>query len=544
VCGESREARVVLVGDAVERLWHCPECGPLRERLSGDAEAYVEAFLERGRPSNQDQHLFKHTTATCAQCLALVPAQVVFRQGRVYLDKTCPTCGPSGALVSEDAGYYVKAYSFARAGSQPLAVARSASRGCPEDCGLCTDHEQHTCLPVVEITDHCDLACPVCMVDNRQTFHLAPEAFARIVDSLVAAEGQLESLALSGGEPTCHPDLLEIIDRADRPEIGRIVLLTNGLRLAQDRQLARALKQRGVYVSLQLDGFTAETYQRLRGRDLLSQKEAALAVLEELAIPTQLIFVAARGVNEDQLGAVVELLLSKPHILSLNVQPLSLMGRGGRRFDADPLDRLTIPGVLRAVEQQSGGKLRADDFFPLPCPHPHCVALTFMLRLEDGDYLPLARFAQVERYGGLLRNSATLPALPEIEQAFKEISYDLLAREDEIPRVGEIRAAMRQALKVMFPERPLDHHEAIRAGERLVKSVFVHHYMDPHNFDLERLRKCCHHYPRPDGLLVPMCSFNHFHRNAPDAREAGSRPGSAGRARTTNPARRPGQESG
>lgn len=514
-CGTPGEARTILVEGRAERVWRCARCGETHEEVSSDAAAFVAAFLARGRAAEPEREvLFKRTTATCARCLALVPADVVLRGGRAFLEKSCPTCGSTTALVSEDAAAYVGAYALARAGSQPLRRARQTARSCPEDCGLCPDHEQHTCLPVLEITDHCDLSCPVCMVDNRGSAHLEPEAFSRIVEGLIAAEGTLESIALSGGEPTTHPALLELIDRATRPEIGRVVLLTNGLRLARDPALARALKERGVYVSLQLDGFSPRVHERLRGRDLTAEKATVLRVLEELAIPTQLIFVAARGVNEEELGPVVELFLTKEHVLSLNVQPLALTGRGGGRLAGDPLDRLTIPGVLRLLEAQSSGRLRVSDFSPLPCPNPHCVSLAFLLRLRDGSFLPFARFADLGRYGGLLRNSATLPALPGIEEALRDVSYDLLAREEEIERAADVRVALRHALELMFPPRPLGHREAIRAGERLVKSVFIHHYMDAHDFDLERLRKCCHHYPLPDGTLRPMCGFNLFARGA------------------------------
>jgi uncharacterized radical SAM superfamily Fe-S cluster-containing enzyme len=513
-CGAPVEARVVLERGEAVRLQRCASCGEKRERLAADGEQYLKRFIAGGL----EDGLFKHTTSTCPGCLSLVDARVLVRGGKVYFSKQCVSCGPSEALVSEDAGYYVGAYDFVRAGSQPLKVASQARRGCPEDCGLCPDHEQHSCLPVIEVTDHCNLACPICLVDNRDARHMSVEEFSRIVDGLIAAEGSLESVALSGGEPASHPRILELIDAARRPQIGRVVLLTNGLRLAQDRAFAEALKERRVYVSLQLDGFSAESHVRLRGRDLREQKQAALAVLEELDLATQLVFVAARGVNEHELGQAVELLLSKDHILSLNVQPLAHTGAGGGRFGFDPLDRLTIPGVHRAIEAQTGGKVRASDFYPLPCPNPHCVSLTYLLRLEDGSYLPFPRFADLRRYGSLLRNSATLPALPEVEQALRDVIYDLYSAQDQTPAVQRVLSALRRTMLTMFPERPLGASEVLRVGERQAKSIFVHHYMDPYDFDLERLRKCCHHYPQLDGRLMPMCGFNLFHRGAAKGR--------------------------
>ena len=507
---------MVFRDGAVVHLFLCPDCGQRERELAGDADAWRAEFLARGLvpDGHQGDWLFKRTTSTCPTCLELVEADVVLRAGKVYFVKSCGRCGASQALVSEDAAYYVRAYAYARAGTEPLAFVQEASRGCPQDCGHCSDHEQHTCLPIIEVTDHCNLECPICIVDNQYSTHLAPDQLDRILDDLVAREGQCESVALSGGEPTSHPEILELVRRASRPEIGRVVLITNGLRLGRDRPFAEALKESGAYVGLQLDGFSAATHEIVRGRDLTAEKEAALAMLRELAIPTQLIFVAARGVNEDQIGRAVELLLAEDHILSLNFQPVAYTGHGGGRFAHDPMDRLTIPGVIARIAEQTGGLLEKSDFSPLPCSHPQCVSLTYLLQLNDGSYLPFARFVDFERNGGLLRSSATLPASPEVHEALHEIIHDVYAREDEVERGGEVLAALRRTLDVMFPDRPLGPKESLRIGERQAKSIFLHHYMDRHDFDLERLRKCCHHYATTDGRVMPACGYNLFHRGA------------------------------
>src|SRR5262249_12916074 len=211
-------------------------------------------------------------------------------------------------------------------------------------------------------------------------------------DKLIASEGHCESVALSGGEPTSHPQILDLIDEASRPEVGRVVIITNGIRLGKDRSFAEAIKAKGAYVGLQLDGFTPDAHEKIRGRDLCEEKAAALAVLKELEIPTQLIFVATRGANEEQIGQAVELLLREDHILSLNFQPAAYTGKGGGIYQHDPLDRLTIPGVIRAIAEQSEGRLGASDFYPLPCSHPLCTSLTYLLRLDDGSFVPFARF--------------------------------------------------------------------------------------------------------------------------------------------------------
>ena len=513
-CGAAIEARVVLRDGAVFHLLFCPACGQSEKQVSDDATAYVAAFVARAEPHTPAEHVFKQTTSTCPTCLALLLVDVVVRDGKVWFKKQCDRCGPSEALVSEDAAYYARAYAFARAGTEPLQFRGTVEHGCPTDCGTCGDHEQHTCLPIIEVTDHCNLECPICIVDNQYSQHMAPADFATLIDKLVEAEGQCESVAISGGEPTSHPQILELLKIAARPAIGRVVLITNGLRLGKDRAFAQAVKDTGAYVGLQLDGFDDEVHRAIRGRDLQAEKDAALAALRELRIPTQLIFVATRGVNDHQIGRAVELLIAEDHILSLNFQPAAYTGQGGGAFAHDPLDRLTIPGVIARIGEQTGGKVAASDFFPLPCSHPQCVSLTYLLRLGPGDAVPFARFVDFEKHATLLRSSATLPANSEVEDALHEVIHDTFAIADELPRGDEILQALRRAVDEMFPGRPVDAREALRLSEAQSKSIFLHHYMDRHDFDLERLRKCCHHYPQLDGKIMPACGFNMFHRGA------------------------------
>ncbi|MDP2305877.1 MAG: radical SAM protein [Pseudomonadota bacterium] len=511
-CTTPVEARVVLRDGKAVHLIRCKQCGHSERVIAEDGAAWRAAFVASGRPDDPVPHRFKQTTSTCANCLALVPTDVMVAEGKVFFEKICSRCGPSRALVSEDASHYVRAYAFAAAGTQPFMYTTKAEKGCPTDCGLCNEHEQHTCLPIIEITDHCNLECPVCIVNNQYSTHMAPDAFRRIVEGLVEREGQLESIALSGGEPTSHPNLLELLDIADRPEIARIVLITNGVRLGKDRKLAEELKRRGTYIGLQMDGFDAATHKALRGRDLGKEKEAALTMIRELDLPTQMIAVIARGINDNQVGQLIDLFEATDAIISLNFQPASYSGFGGGTMIHDPLDRVTISGVIQRAEEQTNGRLLRSDFYPLPCSHPQCVSLTYLLKLDDGRCVPFPRFVNFEKHLNLLRSSAVLPSTRDVEDSLQDTLYEVFAHQDEIPDGPAILAALKRSLQAMFPGRSLTWKEASRIGERQAKTIFLHHYMDRHDFDLERLRKCCHHYPQEDGRVMPACGFNLFHR--------------------------------
>ncbi len=457
---------------------------------------------------------FKTTQSTCPECLALVQAQVVFENNKVFFLKFCPVHGHSKALVSEDAAYYARAYEYARPGSVPLKFSTEVKYGCPTDCGLCPDHQQHTCLPIIEVTDHCNLECPICIVDNQYSKHMSLEDFGRIVERLIDHEGSLETITLSGGEPTAHPRFLDLVDAATRPEIGRVSVVTNGIRLAKSQAFCEELKRRNVYVILQLDGFSDDVHTAIRGVPLQAVKEQALAHLAEFRISTQIAFVPARGINEHQLGRAVQLMLARDHVLSLLIQPFARTGHGGGVFPLDPEDRLTIPGVIRAIDEQTGGLVAREDFIPLPCSHPLCVSLTYLLRLDDGSYLPFPRFVEMRKHLDLFQQTATLEASQATESALQESINDLWSAAGEIPDSEKILRALKRALLEMFPARPAARQELIRIAERQAKTIFIHHYMDRHDFDLERLVKCCHHYPQIDGRIIPACGFNLFYRGA------------------------------
>ena len=475
------------------------------------------AIIER---KQRDEIYLGSTLSTCPTCLDLVKTKILARNHRVYFQKFCPAHGYSRAMVSEDLDYYLRIKEYARAGSIPHTFSTETHKGCPLDCGLCPDHEQHTCHPIVEITDHCNLDCPICMADNQKRGFLSPVKFSSIVENLIKAEGSLENITLSGGEPSLHPDFWQLVAIANRPEISRISLVTNGLRIAGDREFCQRLKEENIYVIFQWDGFENRIYNSLRGAGLVDLKHKALQNLEQYGIGCQLIFVVARDLNEDQLGRTLRLVLEKDFILSLAIQPLAYPmaphgsgSRDDRVSGFDPLNRITIPGVIKALVDQTPELVNGGDFFPLPCPNPECVSLTYMLRLDDGRYIPFPRFVDMKKYLHLLSQSATLSPSMETEQALHEIINDLWSMAGEIPDSDSITRALRRATHEVFNKTGADSRQTLKVSEKQAKSIFIHHYMDAYNFDLARVIKCCHHYPQPDGRIMPICSHNLFHRS-------------------------------
>lgn len=468
------------------------------------------------RRPQRDHTYLASTRTVCPTCRELVDAVRLLRDGKVYLRRRCPRHGASEALISSDAEWFLSSQAYIKPGWIPLEFSTQAKDGCPRDCGLCPEHEQHSCLPIIEITNHCNLDCPICLVTNGNDRHMSRETFATIIDGLVRKEGTLDAISLSGGEPTLHPDLMALLEVASRPEIARVSLSTNGLRLAAEPELCRELARRRVYVNLQFDGLDSRALTQLRGDgDHAAVKKRALANLEAAGVATALVATVARGVNEACIGECVRLLCERDFILSLIIQPASYTGTGATFGPYDPLQILTIPDVVRLCEEQTAGRLKRSDFLPMPCSHPSCFALTYLLKTDDG-FVPLPRFIELERFLRVIANRATMSTGDDLEDTMRTTIDDLWASTGQIPDNDKILRALRRALELMYPvDRPIKDRERMRIGEGLVKSIYIHAFMDEHTFDVDRIRKCCTHYALPDGRLMPGCTYNMLYRGRP-----------------------------
>ncbi|MCK9459118.1 MAG: radical SAM protein [Proteobacteria bacterium] len=450
------------------------------------------------------------TKALCNVCGRLTGAKIVLRDRKVFLAKWCVEHGRTEALISSDQDWYLRSLAYVKPGTDPMGRSVAEHRGCPDSCGLCPRHEQHTCVPIFEITDRCDLGCPVCLVEGRTAGDVTLAQAREILDGLVAREGRINMLTLSGGEPTAHPEFLDIVDLALRPEVGVVSVSTNGLALAKDDDLIKALRDRGVVISLQFDGVKPDTYAVLRGRpDLADLKTRLVERILSLGGRLSLTMTLARGVNEDEVGSVLRLLLENDEVVSVMVQPLSHAGRASSGIPHDPLDIVTVPDAVRLLAAASSGVIEEKHFCPLPCSHPTCFALTYLLRLGDGRMVPVPALVDAETYLDVIKNQALVGTDPDTLLRIRDGLYALWTSSGVIPEREAVLQVIRQLLlDVDRVSRKGGHRELLGVGADHVKSVFIHHFMDRYTFDLSRAVKCCNHYPQVDGRLVPACVRN------------------------------------
>ncbi len=438
----------------------------------------------------------------CSVCHRKVEGKILFEEENVYLDKRCPEHGFERVLVADDVDYYRRAREvFLKAPEMPARYNTPIRWGCPYDCGLCPDHEQHSCLTLIEINDACNLACPVCYAasgPHRPEMRSLAEV-ERMLDAVVRNELEPDVVQISGGEPTIHPNFFAILDAAKRRPIRHLMVNTNGVRIAEDEEFAKRLAgyAPGFEIYLQFDSLRREPLLALRGADLRKIRERALARLDRLGISTTLVVTVARGANDDELGAIVEYALSIGCVRGVTFQPVQ---DAGRVEGYDPArHRLTLTEVRRRILEQSD-RFRPEDLIPVPC-HPDSLAMAYALKL-GGRVVPLTGMIdpQVLIEGG--RNSIVY----ERDPAVREGLFKLFATNHS----PESSAATLKDLLCCLPTVQVP----AELGYANLFRILIVQFIDAHAFDVRSVKKSCVHIVHPeDGRLIPFDTYNLFYRD-------------------------------
>ncbi|MDQ2939747.1 MAG: radical SAM protein, partial [Actinomycetota bacterium] len=313
-----------------------------------------------------------------------------------------------------------------------------------------------------------------------------------MLDAFVRAEGEPESVQLSGGEPSIHPQILEMLGAARERGIQLVMLNTNGIRLARDPRFATALAEIGVHVYLQFDGFSEATQLAMRGKSLTEEKLRALERCAESGVSVSLAAAVERDINEHEVGEIVRHGIEHPAVTGVFFQPVTHSGRF--RSDSDPLEKLTNSDVIDAICEQLPEWFRTDDFVPVPCCSPTCRSATFAL-YDGEDLVPLPRLVDVEQYLDYVTNRA-VPEL-DVREALEGLWSAKAAG-------GSEPVAERLECIACATAMPAELREVAARGFMIV----VQDFQDPYTLDIEKLRKCCVSEITPDGRLIPFCAYN------------------------------------
>jgi len=437
----------------------------------------------------------------CSTCHRKVEAKIVFEQDKVFMLKRCAHHGGERVLLADDIDYYRRCREvFIKPSEMPNVFNTPVKWGCPYDCGLCTDHEQHSCLTLLEINDYCNLNCPICYANSspaRPRFRSLAE-IERMLDAIVRNEGTPDVVQISGGEPTMHPDFFTIVEMCRARPIRHLMVNTNGIRIATDETFARRLAEYGptFEVYLQFDSFEREALLELRGADLREIRRKALDRLNALDVGTTLVVTLKKGLNDGEIGKIIDFALEQPCVRGVTLQPIQAAGRLEQFNPAT--DRLTLTEVRRRILEQTS-VFRPEDVIPVPC-HPDSLAMAYALKLE-GTVTPLTGMIEPD----VLINAGRNTIMFERDNAVKDAVFKLFAT-NHSPESGagslyELLCCLPQ---VVAPEG---------LSYRNVFRVLIVQFIDAYSFDVRSVKKTCIHIVHPDGRLIPFDTYNMFYRD-------------------------------
>ncbi len=437
----------------------------------------------------------------CPTCYAKVEGKIVFQDGSVYLLKKCSVHGSQRVLIADDVDYYRRCREvFLKPPEMPVAYNTPVKWGCPYDCGLCTDHEQHSCLSLIEINDHCNLRCPICYAhsgpDRPQQRSLSQ--IEAMLDAVVRNEAQPDVVQISGGEPTLHPDFFAILDMAKARPIRHVMVNTNGVRIAHEEEFASRLSgcMPDLEVYLQFDSFERQPLMELRGSDLRNVRERALERLNRHKISTTLVVTLKKGLNDCEIGKIIDFALQQPCVRGVTFQPIQAAGRVEHYDPAT--DRLTLTEVRRKILEQTT-VFRPEDIIPVPC-HADSLAMAYALKL-NGRVIPLTGMIDPE----VLINGGRNTIVYEQDDAVRNGVFKLFAT-NHSPRsgAGSLRDLLCCLPRLDAPPE-LDYDNIFR--------VLIVQFLDAYSFDVRSVKKSCIHIVHPDGRLIPFDTFNLFYRD-------------------------------
>lgn len=474
---------------------------PLDQRLQKIASDMRDLSPESARSRfgvPADATLLKSTISLCDQCLEHVPAVVYEHQRKVLLRKQCSQHGERLALLENDSDFYRLSSKdqWGRRYSDETVVTLPTFNSCCSSGG--TEKLQQTtdsaaradstnqdnnksCTVLVEITDACNLACRVCYADSKGDRILPFEKFKEYILNLAALKGSLDSIQITGGEASLHPQFWEMIDWLYKVDaVGKIYLPTNGIELSKATIATRLKPYRSkILVLLQFDGQRKATNDLLRGANTQRIRERVIRKLDRAGICMQLTMTLAHGVSEDEIAWVVRQGVKHKHIRLIGMLPVFYSGR--YELPRDPLNRMTLSDVARGAAAGTRGKAVANDFMPIPCSHPNCGwAILFARRF--GLFFNIARHV-------------------DLNEVMNDVAYKTVLDKGEMQALvgSRYRRGWQRLLSAL--------------GRRLIrpKDVFgiaIKPFMDSFNYDQDRVSACCHHTLDTQGALVSFCEYN------------------------------------
>ncbi|MEJ2745678.1 MAG: radical SAM protein, partial [bacterium] len=478
--------------------------------------------LKRGLP--------KTIQSLCPQCLKVIPADLYAEDGKVMMRKSCPEHGECRDIYWGDAELYLRnerwTFDTGYGISNPNVTGEAS---CPSSCGLCGMHQNHTVLGNIDLTNRCNLTCPICFANANVTGYVYEPSLDQVASMLQTYRNERpvagRIIQYSGGEPTLHPQFLDILKISGKMGFSHIQVASNGIRFA-DLDFAMRAKEAGLHtIYLQFDGLDDDIYRVTRGKPLLDVKFRAVENIRKAGMKIALVCTIVRGVNDSVVGDILKFAIANADVIAgISFQPVCFTGRISHEERMSK--RITLPDVMIGLEQQTGlvnrydfyplsfvspfskfiGALRGEQITNFTC-HPHCTLCTYLVIDEDGNAVPMSRFMDVENLVTEMYRLAEKTEKSRFKTFAKIKAWNMLRKfyhEDKAPK-GLGFSMYLQTLNGM-----LDKKVGRGKGVKTFRTMMVGgmHFMDAYNYDLSRVKRCVIHFTSPDGKLYPFCSYN------------------------------------
>jgi uncharacterized radical SAM superfamily Fe-S cluster-containing enzyme len=478
------------------------------------------------------------TKSVCPECKRIIAASIFEEDGKIIMEKECLSHGSFRDIYWSDAELYRKFERYSYTGTGVSNFQSSSSSNCPFDCGICKDHESGTLLANIDVTNRCNLRCPVCFANARVKGFVFEPSFEEIRKMMETLRDErpipCSAIQFSGGEPTVRDDFPEIIELAQELGFAHIQAASNGVRLAKSTEYCQRLRDatlRTIYLSF--DGVTPGPYIENEGFNSLPLKKKAIENCRNFG-PESVVLVPtlAKGVNDSEIGDVVRFAAENLDIIKgVNFQPIAFTGR----IDQSQREkkRITIPDVIKLAEEQTNGEIPCNAWYPVsfvvpisrflsamrkvPIPeftvHPHCGAGTYIF-YEEGHFIPITNFLDVEGFLEFIKEIT-----PEINgKVSKALILAKVIR--QVPRYIDEKKGPKSVnvFRMILNVLKNGDMENTSRFHRNTLFVGIMHFQDLYNIDLERVNKCGVHYALPDGRIIPFCTYNIFHRDAVESK--------------------------
>lgn len=485
----------------------------------------------------------KETKSLCPECGKSLKAEVFDDGDKILIKKTCDEHGEFENTYWSDNELYNRVEKFTPSITGVENPCVDDFGACPTNCGLCSKHETSTVLGLIDVTNRCNLKCPVCFANAAAAGYLYEPSQDEIRQMLRNLRNlkphPCPAIQYAGGEPTVRKDLVELVKMAKEEGFTHVQIATNGIRLAKRENLAQELKDAGLNtVYLSFEGVTPEPYIKNKGRDLLPDKIQAIENCRKANLGVVLVPTLVKGVNDDQVGEIIKFAFDhNENIYGVNFQPVSFSGR--TPSDSVEEQRITIPDFVDIIDKETDGQVPTSAFYPpsfvepiaefislldgeesakvtLNC-HEHCGIATYVFREKtEGDgkdkLIPITDFIDVEELCDKLK---------EYNEKLKEGKFGSRKRvlagltgnlakmihPSRTPKDLNIK-------KILFNVFAKGDYDALGDFSKDSMLISCMHFMDPFNFDEDRVKKCVIHYATPDGRIIPFCTMNSIYREA------------------------------